>query len=86
MWGAVLEYPAECEVNLSEYADEGLIVPVMEWSESLVLDCGVMDETHRELIELLNRLADATDEKMLTVLDDGSRTMRPAWIRSWPCT
>ncbi len=42
----------------------------MEWSESLVLDCGVMDETHRELIELLNRLADATDEKMLTVLDE----------------
>ena len=31
-------------------------MPVMEWNESLVLDRGVMDETHEEFIELLNRL------------------------------
>ena len=45
-------------------------MPVMEWNESLVLDSGVMDETHREFIELLNQLADAPDEKMLAVLDE----------------
>jgi hemerythrin-like metal-binding protein len=44
-------------------------MPVMEWNEELVLDKGVMDETHREFIELLNRLADAPDEEMLAVLD-----------------
>ena len=45
-------------------------MPVMEWSDALVLDKGVMDETHREFIELLNRLAEAPDEKMLAALDE----------------
>lgn len=45
-------------------------MPVMEWSESLMLDRGVMDETHEEFVELLNQLADAPDEKMLAVLDE----------------
>ena len=45
-------------------------MPVMEWSDTLVLDKGVMDDTHREFIELLNRLADAPDENMLAVLDE----------------
>ena len=43
---------------------------VMEWNETLVLDQGLMDETHREFIDVLNRLADAPDEKMLSVLDE----------------
>ena len=43
---------------------------VMEWNETLVLDRGLMDDTHREFIELLNRLADAPDETMLPVLDE----------------
>ena len=34
-------------------------MPVMEWNESLALDKGVMDDTHREFIDLLNQLADA---------------------------
>jgi hemerythrin len=45
-------------------------MPVMEWSDALVLDKGIMDETHREFIELLNRLAEAPDEKMLAALDE----------------
>ena len=45
-------------------------MPVMEWNESLMLDRGVMDETHQEFVELLNRLADAPDEKMLAILDE----------------
>ena len=44
-------------------------MPVMEWDDSLVLDRGVMDDTHREFIGLLNRLADAPDDGMLAVLD-----------------
>ena len=43
---------------------------VMEWSESLVLGQGLMDETHREFIELLNRVAAAPDQEMLAVLDE----------------
>ena len=45
-------------------------MPVMEWNESLMLDRGVMDETHREFVELLNRLADAPAERLLSVLDE----------------
>jgi hemerythrin-like metal-binding protein len=42
----------------------------MEWDDNLVLDQGVMDNTHREFIGLLNRLADAPDAQMLAVLDE----------------
>jgi hemerythrin-like metal-binding protein len=42
----------------------------MEWNDALVLDRGVMDETHREFIALLNRLADAPEDRMLAVLDE----------------
>lgn len=45
-------------------------MPVMEWNESLTLDRGVMDETHREFVELLNRLADAPGNQLLGVLDE----------------
>ncbi len=45
-------------------------MPVMEWNESLMLDRGVMDETHEEFVELLNRLADAPEDRMLAVLDE----------------
>ncbi len=45
-------------------------MPVMEWNENLVLDRGVMDDTHREFIGLLNRVADARDGELLAVLDE----------------
>jgi len=45
-------------------------MPVMEWSDTLVLDKGVMDDTHREFIELLNRVADAPEEGMLAAVDE----------------
>jgi len=45
-------------------------MPVMEWNEALVLDQGLMDETHREFISLLNRLAEAPESEMLAVLDE----------------
>ena len=35
-----------------------------------MFDRGTMDETHREFIALLNRLAEAPDEKMLAALDE----------------
>ncbi len=44
-------------------------MPVMEWSDALILDKGVMDDTHREFIELLNRLADASDDEVVEILD-----------------
>ena len=45
-------------------------MPLIEWDDHLVLDRGVMDETHREFIGLLNRLADVPDEQMLEVLNE----------------
>jgi hemerythrin-like metal-binding protein len=45
-------------------------MPVMQWNESLMLDRGVMDATHEEFVELLNRLADAPDDRMLAVIDE----------------
>ena len=45
-------------------------MPVMEWNQNLVIDQGIMDETHREFIELLNRVADAPEESMLAALDE----------------
>jgi hemerythrin len=52
--------------------DQGLEdrMPVMEWNDELVLDKGIMDDTHREFIDLLNRLADAPDEDVVAVLDE----------------
>jgi hemerythrin len=47
-----------------------LLVPVIEWNESLMLDQGVMDETHKEFVELLNRLAEVPAEGLLAVLDE----------------
>lgn len=43
---------------------------VMEWNAALELDRGVMDETHREFVELLNRLAEAPESETLAVLDE----------------
>jgi hemerythrin len=34
----------------------------MEWNESLELGLERMDHTHREFVDLLNRLADAPDD------------------------
>jgi hemerythrin-like metal-binding protein len=44
-------------------------MPVMEWEDNLALDQGVIDDTHREFVDLLNRMADATDEQMLAAID-----------------
>ena len=61
---------AECRVNLAETDCEDSTVPVMEWNENLIIDQGIMDDTHREFIELLNRVADAPEESMLAALDE----------------
>jgi hemerythrin len=45
-------------------------MPVMQWDDSLVLDSGLIDETHREFVGLLNTMADATDGQMLSAIDE----------------
>lgn len=45
-------------------------MPVLEWSEALRLGQGVMDETHREFVELLNRFGEAPDADRLARLDE----------------
>jgi hemerythrin-like metal-binding protein len=44
-------------------------VTVLQWQESLVVGEGVMDETHREFVELLNQLAQCDDADALDRLD-----------------
>ena len=43
---------------------------LMEWNDALVLDEGIIDETHREFVELLNRMYEAGDDELLAVLDE----------------
>jgi len=43
---------------------------VLEWSDELVLDEGVIDDTHKEFVELLNRMYDAPDDQLLSILDE----------------
>jgi hemerythrin-like metal-binding protein len=45
-------------------------MPLMAWSDELVLDDGVIDDTHKEFVELLNRMYDAPDDQLLAILDE----------------
>ena len=45
-------------------------MPLMEWSEELVLGQPAMDGTHREFVELLNRLGAAGEGDLLARLDE----------------
>src|SRR5574339_511518 len=44
-------------------------MPLLEWSESLAVGQDAMDATHREFVDLLNRLAEASDADLLASLD-----------------
>ena len=57
-------------LHLAQTVSEDPTVAVMEWNETLELDRGVMDDTHREFIALLNRLAESPETEMLAVLDE----------------
>lgn len=41
-------------------------MPNLEWSDALVLDLPVMDDTHREFVELLAQVEAAADDALLT--------------------
>ena len=45
-------------------------MPLLEWSDALRLGQSVMDETHREFVELLNRFGAAGDADRLARLDE----------------
>ena len=45
-------------------------MPLMEWSDELVLDDDVIDDTHKEFVDLLNRMYDAPDDQLLEILDE----------------
>jgi hemerythrin len=45
-------------------------MPLIEWSEELVLGQSVMDDTHREFVELLNRLGEAAEGDLLARLNE----------------
>jgi hemerythrin-like metal-binding protein len=65
-------------------------MPVMEWSDTLGLEVPAMDETHRELVDLLNALADAPDEALLAALDrfiahtDAHFAQENRWMHALP--
>lgn len=43
--------------------------PLLAWSETLALGQNIMDDTHREFVEQLNRVGTATDAGVLAALD-----------------
>ncbi len=43
---------------------------LIEWNDALVLDQGVIDETHKEFVELVNRMYEAEEEQLLPILDE----------------
>ena len=45
-------------------------MPILEWSREFELEVPVMDETHREFVDMLNAVADASDADLLARLDD----------------
>ncbi|NBR29787.1 MAG: hemerythrin, partial [Betaproteobacteria bacterium] len=44
--------------------------PLLEWSDALALDQNTMDDTHREFVDLLNRVAAAPESELLASLDE----------------
>ena len=44
--------------------------PLLEWSEQLALGQSTMDDTHREFVDLLNRVGAAAVDDLLASLDD----------------
>ena len=44
-------------------------MPLLEWSEALALGQSAMDRTHREFVELLNRVGAAGEADLLEQLD-----------------
>ena len=44
--------------------------PLLEWSDQLAIGQPVMDETHREFVDQLNRVGAADDAAMLAAIDD----------------
>ena len=43
--------------------------PLLAWSGDFVLDETTMDETHREFVDLLNRVAASSEDELLASLD-----------------
>jgi hemerythrin len=44
-------------------------VATLEWTDSLVLGDARIDDTHREFVDMLNAVGDASDETMLASID-----------------
>lgn len=44
--------------------------PFLPWSAELALGNGAMDDTHREFVELLNRVGAAPEQELLARLDE----------------
>ena len=44
--------------------------PLLAWSDQLAIGQDVMDETHREFVDQLNRVGAAADAAMLAAIDD----------------
>lgn len=61
---------------------------VIEWNDKLAIDQGVMDDTHREFVDLVNRMADAPDDEMGAAVDEFIRHteehfgQEERWMRS----
>ena len=43
---------------------------IMEWNDTLAVDGGVMDDTHKEFVELLNKLGEVEGDAVLPAIDE----------------
>lgn len=63
-------------------------MPVLDWSDALRVGHGVMDATHHEFVERLNRFGDARDADLLARLDEfiahteAHFTQEEAWMEA----
>ncbi len=44
--------------------------PLLAWSDQLAIGQSIMDDTHREFVDQLNRVGEAADAAVLAALDD----------------
>jgi hemerythrin len=51
-------------------AEKNLNQPVLAWSDDLAVGQNVMDDTHREFVAQLNRVAASADTEVLAALDE----------------
>ena len=54
----MIRRPPRSTLDRSSAASDVYKRQIMEWNDTLAVDGGVMDDTHKEFVELLNKLGE----------------------------